>query len=69
MKLHEIKYEHKETGVVHREFAASESEASKRCTALKMAAKGKPVRGPVEIPTDKAGLIDWLNTNAKVVGA
>lgn len=69
MKLHQIKYEHKETGEVRREFAASDTEASKRCTALKMAAKGKPVREPVEIPTDKAGLLAWLNANATVVGA
>lgn len=65
MRLYEIKYENSE-GEVRREFASSDGEASKRSTALKASnvAMKKPSREAVEIPTDKAGLIGWLNQNA-----
>jgi hypothetical protein len=64
MKLHRITYAKDEEE--RQEFAASDGAASARITALKKEGgiQGKPEREPVEIPTDKTGLIEWLNTNA-----
>lgn len=66
MRIHRINYV--QSGVKHQEFASSDAEASKRCTALKMATgvTEKPTRKPVDVPTDKAGLIEWLNQHAKL---
>lgn len=54
------------------EFAASDGAASKRCTELKKDFKDtlddKPEREAIDIPTDKTGLIEWLNKNAVVAG-
>lgn len=63
MNLHQIKYT--KDGEARQEFSASEGAASKRSTELKKD-KGVKVEGrePVEIPTDKTGLLAWLNTNA-----
>lgn len=65
MKIYQIKYGQKE-GVERQEFAASDGAASKRCTELKKDADtvGKPERSAIDIPTNKADLIDWLNKNA-----
>ena len=65
MRLYEIKYENSE-GEVRREFAGSDSDASKRSTELKKTnvAVNKPTREAVDVPTDKQGLIGWLNENA-----
>ena len=67
MRLYEIKYENKD-GDVRRQFAGSDSDASKMSTKLKAdgVAVAKPVRGQIDVPTDKAGLLDWLNKNASV---
>lgn len=65
MRLYEVKYENKDGNVV-RQFAGSDSDASKLSTKLKADGKAvaKPVREQIEVPTDKVGLIAWLNTNA-----
>lgn len=67
MRLYEVKYENKDGDVV-RQFAGSDSDASKLSTKLKSegTAVAKPVRKQIEVPTDKVGLIDWLNANAAV---
>ena len=67
MNLHEIKFENKEGGV-ERRFAGSADAASKLATKLKAdgVAVKKPSRSPIEVPTSKDDLIDWLNTNATV---
>jgi len=65
MKLHKITY--CMGAKDHQEFAASDSEASKRCTELKKTHGISGKRGPIDIPTDKSGLIDWLNKNAMLV--
>lgn len=69
MRLYEVKYENKDGQVVRR-FASSDGEASKLSTKLKAdgEAKAKPVREQIEIPTDKVGLLDWLNKNATHTG-
>lgn len=66
MRLHRITYARDD--VDYQEFAGSDSDASKRSTELKKEGglQGKPERAPVEIPTDKAGLIEWLNKNAQI---
>lgn len=67
MNLHRVTYsQDTEDGVVQkRKFAASGTEASKVATALKkelgIALVGKPVRDEVDVPTNKAGLIAFLN--------
>lgn len=65
MRLYAIKYENKD-GEVKRRFAGSDSDASKLATKLKAdgEAKAKPVREQIDVPTDKIGLINWLNANA-----
>ena len=68
MRLHKVKYFPKDSEGAEQlqEFFASGDEASKRCTAIK-AEHGKesePKREQIEVPTDKAGLIEWLNANA-----
>lgn len=68
MRLHRITYSAE--GVPRQEFAGSDTDASKRCTEIKKTMSSvlddKPERAPVDIPTDKAGLLAWLNTNAKL---
>lgn len=66
MKLHRIKYCRDE--IERQEFAASDGAASARVTVLKKEGglTGKPEREPVEIPTDRNGLIEWLNKNARI---
>lgn len=68
MRLHKITYT--QNGVKRQEFATSDGEASKRCTALKMAdgVDKKPERIGVEVPTDKSDLLEWLNANATFAG-
>lgn len=53
------------------EFFASEGAASKRCTELKKIGGllGKPEREAVDVPTNKTGLIEWLNENAGLAKA
>ncbi len=73
MKLHMVTYvidDDTPAEVTLRKFAGSESDASKMATALKKEHKliGKPEREAIEIPTDKAGLLEWLNKNATVHG-
>ncbi len=64
MKIHRITY--CLDGQERQQFAASDSEASKRTSILKATKgiEGKPERAPIDIPTDKTGLIEWLNKNA-----
>ncbi len=67
MNLHRVTYSvDTEEGVVQmRKFAASGAEASKLATALKKeepALVGKPERDEVDVPTNKAGLIAFLNS-------
>lgn len=72
MKLHRVMYETDEDsdpGIVKRRlFAASADAASKLATSLKQKhgkdLVGKPERDVVEVPTDKQGLIDFLNSGA-----
>lgn len=67
MRLHKITYT--ADGVKRQEFAGSDSDASKRSTALKAIEgvdKKSVSRQGVEIPTNKEGLLDWLNNNATV---
>lgn len=63
MNLYQINYT--KDGENRHEFAASDGAASKRSTELKKD-KGIKVesRNAVEIPTDKTGLLAWLNANA-----
>lgn len=55
------------------EFATSDGAASKRCTAIKAAFKkqldGKVERAPIDVPSTKAELVEWLNKNATMAGA
>lgn len=69
MRLYEVKYEDKD-GQVRRKFASSDGDASKLSTKLKVDgdAKAKPVREQIEVPTDKVGLLGWLNDNATFAG-
>lgn len=67
MNLHRVTYDvESDEGVIQkRKFAASGAEASKLATALKKeepAMVGKPVRDEVDVPTNKAGLIAFLNS-------
>lgn len=68
MNLHRVTYSvDTDEGVIQkRKFAGSGSDASKAATALKaeLGAKlvGKPVRDEVDVPTNKAGLIAFLNS-------
>lgn len=65
MKIHRIKYS--KDGVVRMKYAASDAEASKIGTALKNEGiEGKPYREPIDVPTDKTGLIAFLNEHATV---
>lgn len=64
MKIYRISY--CRNGVPHQKFAGSDDAASKCSTELK---KGKdiddkPEREAIDIPTDKVGLIEWLNVHA-----
>lgn len=77
MKLHIIKYsviDPDKSGLVinMQAFEASDGMASKRVTEIKKELKDtlddKPTREPIDIPTDKAGLLEWLNENASVAG-
>jgi hypothetical protein len=48
-----------------RAYDASADAASKRRTALKQEDRNsKPESDTIEVPTDKVGLLAWLNTNA-----
>lgn len=74
MKIYRIKYTTANAdGKIskHQEFAASDGAASKRCTEIKKAKSdtldSKPERAAIDVPTNKAELIDWLNTNASTV--
>ena len=44
-------------------FQGSQTEASKARTALKAEGCGKPTSQTIEVPTNKAGLLEWLNAN------
>lgn len=68
MKIHRIKYQDP-NGIVRQQFASSDAEASKIGTQLKNDKRtiGKPYREPIDVPTDRAGLIAWLNANAVLV--
>ncbi len=75
MKIYRITYKTADDSgniTSRQEFAASDGAASKRITEIKLKYKetleDKPARGPVEVPTNKADLIEWLNTNATIVG-
>lgn len=78
MKLHRIKYTLTSGAgdtillTKKQEFAAADGAASKRCTEIKKDFKDtlddKPEREAIDIPTDKTGLIEWLNNNASVAG-
>lgn len=77
MKIYQIDYkvvvpEQDGVTVTHHEFAASDGAASKRCTEIKKDLKDtlddKPERKAIDIPTDKNGLIAWLNKNASLAG-
>lgn len=65
MKLHRIKYATKD-GKLRYAYASSETEASKKSTAIKAehGKEAKPVREPIEVPTGKDGILGWLNANA-----
>lgn len=68
MNLHRVTYTVKDDEGVktqRRKFAASGAEASKIATALKKddpRLVGKPERDEVDVPTNKAGLIAFLNS-------
>lgn len=67
MNLHRVTYDvETDEGIIQkRKFAASGSDASKLATALKKDESnivGKPVRDEVDVPTNKAGLIAFLNS-------
>lgn len=68
MKAHRVIYALTiDLGVVERaEYFSSEGAASKRCTELRKdtAVDGKPERESLEIPTNRDGLLEWLNLNA-----
>jgi hypothetical protein len=75
MKLHRINYtitdkEHEGVLIHMQAFEASDGAASKRMTEIKTTLKAelddKPTREAVEIPTDKTGLLEWLNANAMI---
>lgn len=68
MNLHQVVYENAD-GEKRRSFAGSADAASKLATDLKKTgvAVAKPERSAIEVPTDKAGLIDWLNEHATAV--
>lgn len=73
MKLYQITYvieDDTAAEVTLRKFASSDSEASKIATELKKTKKlvGKPEREAIDIATDKAGLLSWLNEHATVAG-
>ncbi len=64
MKLHRITFTHKDGGNRFA-YASSETEASKMSTKLKAEhGGGKPTREPIEVPTGKDALLEWLNENA-----
>lgn len=44
-------------------FQGSQTEASKKRTALKAEGFVKPTSQTIEVPTSKAGLLVWLNAN------
>lgn len=67
MNLHRVTYNVDDgNGLItqRREFAASGTEASKIATRLKKLddVVGKPERDEVDVPTNKAGLIAFLNS-------
>jgi len=68
MNLHRVTYtvETESGEQQRRKFAASGAEASKVATALKkelgVSLVGKPERDEVDVPTNKAGLIAFLNS-------
>lgn len=73
MKIYRISYSIAEddgTVVSYQNFEASDGAASKRGTAIKTEFKDqlddKPVREAIDVPTNKADLIEWLNKNATV---
>ena len=45
-------------------WGGSQTESSKQRTAAKDVAFKKPITATVDVPTNKAGLIAWLNLNA-----
>lgn len=63
MKLHKISYI--KDGEPRQQFASSDSDASKMCTELKKDNRvtEKPTRAAVDIPTDKTGLLAYLNAH------
>lgn len=77
MNLHRVTYSlaDEKSGIVthHQEFFGSDGAASKRMTELKKEKKdeldGKVERAPIDIPTGKVDLLEWLNTHATVVTA
>lgn len=44
-------------------FQGSQTEASKARTEAKGVAHKKPETQTIEVPTNKAGLLEWLNAN------
>ncbi len=56
-----------ENGSVESNWAGSQADASKHRVAMKKDGLTNVQTAEQEIPTDKAGLLEWLNTNKVVV--
>jgi len=67
MKLYQVTYTDN-TNTVRRQFASSDAAASQLSTKLKAdgTAEKRPERESIDVPTDKNGLIIWLNENVGV---
>ena len=53
-----------EDGAVVTSYQGSQTESSKARTAIKADGYGKPTTQTIEVPTNKTGLLEWLNANA-----
>ncbi|WP_025915470.1 hypothetical protein [Herminiimonas sp. CN] len=56
-----------ENGDVHARWAGSQADASKQRVALKKEGYRNVQTAEHDVPTDKAGLLGWLNENGVVV--
>lgn len=68
MNLHRVIYT--QDGTTKQEFFGSGEAASKRSTELRKlgtALEGKPEREPIDVPTNKEALLNWLNEHATLV--